>query len=110
MADMEKVSVPEEPPVVFLTTPPFSSPDPATDGLRMIPVDDGPEHPGWDNPEEAAEMKAADWVTEIENAADQDALDALLSAYADTGKDYKTVSEAAEKKQAELDAAQGADN
>lgn len=111
MADIEKVNIPEEPATVFLSTPPFSSPDPATDGLRMVPVvDDGPEHPGWGDPTEAAEMKASDWVSEIENAADQDALDAVLSAYAETGKDYKTVGEAAEKKQAELDAAQGDDN
>lgn len=37
MADME--------PVQYLTTPAFSSNDPATDGLKMIPVDDNPaEH------------------------------------------------------------------
>lgn len=97
MSDMEPVAI------QTLTTPPFSSNDPATEGLRMIPVDDSTDEHEWADPAEAAELKAADWVSEIEAADSQDALDEVLTAYAATGKDYSTVSAAAEKKQADLD-------
>lgn len=102
MADMEPVNEPQA--VQYLTTPAFSSPDPATEGLRMIPVNDDEGHATWEDPAEAEELKAADWVTEINNASDQEGLDSVLEAFAATGKDYKTVTEAAEKKQADLDA------
>jgi hypothetical protein len=100
----ESFPVSDEPEAVqYLTTPAFSSNDPATEGLRMIPVNDETDDPDWADPAVAAEKKAADWVSEIEGADSQDALDELLNAYAETGKDYSTVTAAAEKKQADLD-------
>jgi hypothetical protein len=132
MTDME--------PVQILSTPPFSSNDPVTDGLRMLPIDDNPpaddfeveelteeeiaagEAPepripegageaagqtpanGNGNGEGDAALKAGDWVAEIEAAQDQEALDAILSRYEATGKNFSTVNAAAEARQAALDA------
>jgi len=96
MADMQ--------PVQFVSTPAYSSPDGEGEGLVMTAIDDAPDAPSWDDPDGAGEMKAADWVTAIEGAEDQESLDKVLEAYAETGKDYKTVAEAAEAKQEALDA------
>ena len=135
MADMEPVFSETEP-MQVLSTPAFSSNDPATEGLRMVPIDDNPpaddfaesdvEDPDENQgdpeadptirvPEIPAEgdegdteadsnKKAGEWVSEIEAAQDQDALDAVLTRYDATGKDFKTVSEAADARQAALDA------
>jgi len=119
MADME--------PVQILSTPPFSSNDPATEGLKMVPVDDNPpaddheesdiedadesdEDPSVRIPapseqeeegstEGDADKKAGEWVAEINAAQDQDALDAVLTRYDATGKDFKSVADAADARQ-----------
>lgn len=85
--------------------PPFSSPDPATSGL--LPLGDAATG-GSSNaaPEEAvdpADKKAADWIDEVKSASSQDALDAVVQAYEDSGADYKTVADAIEAKQNEID-------
>jgi hypothetical protein len=132
MTDME--------PVQILSTPPFSSNDPATDGLKMVPIDDNPEAddfpveelteeeikagepvepryvpiedtagvgegepPAGENGD--ANLKAGEWVAEIEATTTQEELDAVLSRYDATGKTFATVTAAAEAKQAEIDAA-----
>lgn len=128
MADMEPVYTEENQPVQVLSTPPFSSNDPATDGLKMVPIDDNP--PADDFPEsdidddddtlvvdprvpdeaeegasteDDANKKAAEWVAEIKATETQEALDAVLARYEATGKDFTTVAEAAEARQDDLD-------
>jgi hypothetical protein len=135
MADMEPVFTDAEP-VQVLSTPAFSSNDPATEGLRMVPIDDNPPADDFADsdvedadenlgdpeadptirvPEVAAEgavggseddgsKTAGEWVAEIDAAQDQDSLDGILERYSATGKDFKTVSAAAEARQAALDA------
>jgi hypothetical protein len=115
---------PVEPPAVIqLSTPAFSSPDPATDGLRMIPIVDeaaaqedesvragditaleeeegvGVQSQSTDD----SEKTAAQWVAEINATNSQQELDAVLERYGDTGKDYKTVDDAADAKQQAID-------
>jgi len=130
MTDMEPVFSDAQP-VQVLSTPAFSSNDPETEGLRMVPIDDNPpaedfeesdiddsETPDPDDPEadptirvpdaeEGAEdtteddssKKAGEWVSEIEAAQDQDALDSILTRYDATGKDFKSVADAADARQ-----------
>jgi hypothetical protein len=134
MADMEPVFSDAQP-VQVLSTPGFSSNDPETEGLRMIPIDDNPPAEDFedsdvedadenlDDPEadptirvpdaeEDAEAdaeadsskKAGEWVSEIEAAQDQDALDSILTRYDATGKDFKSVADAADARQEALNA------
>jgi hypothetical protein len=91
-------------PVQFLTTPGYSSDDPATEGLVMIAVDDVPTKGETGASTDPADRKAADWVDAVEAAQDQDALDAISQQYEDSGKDLSTVDKAIEKRQDELDA------
>jgi len=50
----------------------------------------------------ASEMRAADWVDEVNQADSLDELDDILNRYADSGADYKSVEDAVEKKRATL--------
>ncbi len=124
MADME--------PVTFLTTPPYSSPEGEGEGLKMVPIDDEPELVTAEQQEAAKEIaegaaeveaqaakeqaeaeeaaaaestkRAGEWVAEINAAQNQEALDAVLEQYADSGSEFKTVNDAADARQAALDA------
>jgi hypothetical protein len=99
-------------PVVLISTPPYSSDDPASEGLKMVPIiddsGDDVDHPESDISDEdtddlSGDLKAGEWVQRIDAAQDQDALDAVLEAYGDSGKDFKTVEEAADRRQKEID-------
>lgn len=140
---------------IRMGTPPFSSPDPATDGVRMLPLEGGhgsvgttlvgdenssdsgddysklspaelkelAEERGLEvkgtgangnvkkvdlvsalQQDDTKDMKAADWKKEIEEAADQDALDEIATRYDDSGASYTTVKAAIEKRQEEFNA------
>lgn len=137
-----------EAPVMYLTTPPFSSPDPATDGLRMIAVEDensahqaaldasgardaatagdydsmkssdlknlvadrGLESEGNKKADyiaalqadDAADMKASDFIAQINQAETQDELDAAVALYEAQDRELVSVEAAVEKKQNEL--------
>lgn len=99
---------------IVLGMPPFSSPNPATDGIKMIPIEDGtsgdPGNPS-DEAVAAAEeqgveqdkaLKASEWVALVNDADDQDALDNIAQRYEASGADFKTVDEAINEKQDEL--------
>jgi hypothetical protein len=102
---------------VVLGPPAFSSNRPHTDAVKsLVEVDqDGnyaPTHEdaakaaAGDRRDEAdAKMKAGDWKDEVEAASTQDDLDAVAQRYADSGADFKTVEDAIEKRQADLDSA-----
>lgn len=53
------------------------------------------------------DMKAAEWVEEVESAEDADALAAIRERYGASGATFSTVDEAFEKKQAEFDTSAG---
>jgi hypothetical protein len=102
---------------VVMGTPPFSSPDPATDGVRMVPLhNQTTDKTAAEAADEAAaasdeDKKAADWKNEIENAATEEELQAISDRYDESGADYKTVDEAFDKRAAEITAlAEGSDN
>lgn len=135
-----------------LGPPPFSSPDPASEARRMLPVEDGTsahqaaldaeavrtegdyskldpkalkalaDERGLEvegtgksgnvtkadfiaalHEDDAKDMKASDWKAEIDAAQDQDALDAVAQRYYDAGATYKTVEDAIDRKQGEID-------
>lgn len=89
---------PQEPQAVLtLTTPAFSSNDPATEGLLMIPVDDSPESEF--DPSEAADFKAGDWKNAVNDADNAEALAEVVSAYEASGADFSSVKDAIAKKQ-----------
>lgn len=98
---------------IRMGTPPFSSPDPATDGVRMLPLEGGHGSVGTtlvgdENSADSGDdkgMKAADWKKEVEEAANQETLDEIATRYDESGADYATVKSAIEKRQEELDAA-----
>ena len=95
---------------IVLGPAPFSSPDPETDGIRMLPLEDGSSAS-----EEASvlsgdakEMKAADFKAAVEGAQTQEELDAVQEVYDASGKEYSTVDDAFAKRQEELnEAAEG---
>lgn len=96
--DQEAIMAKEFEPVVF-GPPPFSSPDPETDGIRMEPVSGS-----------VAELadedkKAGDWVDAVKAAGTQEDLDAVAERYSESGADFKSVNDAIEKKQDELNEA-----
>lgn len=104
LEDQEAIEMAEMEPIV-LGHPPFSSDNPRTDGVRMLPLEDGTS--ASQARAEAAEasseeMKAKDWKAEVEKADSQEALDEIVNRYEDSGAVYKTVEEAIEKKQDEL--------
>jgi hypothetical protein len=94
---------------IKISTPPFSSPDPATDGLRMKPLLED------EAAMEAAEAEVADedknsddWKKAVKAATTQEELDAVADRYANSGKDYTSVDDTIEKKQTEIDEAAAA--
>lgn len=139
----------------YLSTPPFSSPDPRTEGLRMVPLEDGigahqteeqvrkmsltddeagdsgeisdyskmkvadlkalVEERGLEaegnkkadyiaalQADDAADMKASDFIEAINAAEDQEALDAAVALYEAQDRTLVSVEAAVEKKQTEL--------
>lgn len=98
MSDIEPVEIPA---VQYLTTPAFSSNDPATEGLRMIPVsDDDASEQDWADPAEASELKAADWVAAFGEIGNEDDFKEAVAAFKATGKSWSTVNDAIEKREA----------
>lgn len=117
----------EQPNVQIMGPPAFASPDPATAGYRLVPIE---EHPGKgdldpdfggtirDNLDthhaatsqaegakgesDPEKMKAADWKERIDEAESQEELDNLYEQYEQSGADFKTVDEAFERKSAAL--------
>ena len=96
---------------IVLGPAPFSSPDPETDGIRMLPLEDGTSAASAANEaaklrEDAKDMKAADFKEAVEAAQTQEELDAVQEAYDESGKEYSTVDDAITKRQEELTAAE----
>jgi hypothetical protein len=103
--DQEAIEMAEAEPVV-LSTAPYSSPDPETDGIRMVPLDDqtstsaaGAEKSG---DADDKNMKAGEWKDLVDEAQDSEALSAVEQRYLDAEADFKTVEDAIEKKREEL--------
>lgn len=132
----------------YLGPAPYSSPDPATDGLRLVPLEDGiGAHQGaleaqagreaavtgdYESmkaaqlkalvadrgleadgnkkadyidalmADDASDMKASDFIQQINSAQDQDELDAAVALYEAQDRTLKSVEDAVEKKQTEL--------
>jgi hypothetical protein len=168
--DDEEAGVPEELAPVVMAPPGYASPDPATSGVPLLPLEDSPlsadlsedyaadeisagaktshattlsgnamsgfpaDRDEWDKAmwqiaakqhglstkgsanalrdrveeheasmEASADKKAGDWIADVEGAEGADALEDVKAQYEESGADFKTVSEAIEKKQAELD-------
>jgi hypothetical protein len=101
--DQEKIAMAEMEPVV-LGHIPFSSNDPRTERVKFEPLEDQQARMSASGDTSATneDKKAADWKAEVEAASSQDELDAVVASYADTGAEYKTVEDAIEKKQAEI--------
>jgi hypothetical protein len=100
---------------IVLGPAPYSSPDPETDGIKMLPLEEGtsgvttPEGPEGvtvgvttASPEEDADKRAADWKAEIESAMTQDELDAIRARYDASGADFSTVEDAFDSRSAEI--------
>lgn len=98
---------------VVIGPPAFASPDPETMknsmflGTQPRKVVDVGSSPASDTP--AADKKAGEWIEEVDATTNQDELDAVGQEYAESGANFKTVADAIEKKQAELDADSGDD-
>jgi hypothetical protein len=106
--DQEGIMEGKQEPTV-LSTPSFSSPNPETDALKMLPVEDGTsahvaslEAHALRAAGNAAEMKAGDFKDQVEAATTQEELDTVANLYAESGKDFSTVEAAIEKKQSEI--------
>jgi hypothetical protein len=119
MEDQEAIAAGEQT-VSVVTTPPFSSPDPETDALKMEIVDaDVTAYQAREEmaaaplvtatvgtPTDVADFKAADFKARVEAATTQEELDAAAELYANSGKEFATVEAAVEKKQSEIDEAE----
>ena len=97
---------------VVMGTPPFSSPEPETDGQRMLPLEDqttaevpeGVELPeGTPTADLASAETAGDFKALIAAATTEEELDAIQAAYDDSGKDFTTVEDALDAKRAALE-------
>lgn len=84
---------------VVVGIPPFSSPQPHTDGHRMVSVGGGTAEAQASADEDKS---AADWKDEIDKATTVEEVDAIATRYEDSGADFKTVDQALDKKTAEL--------
>lgn len=96
--------------VVVMGPPAFGSPDPDTmKGSMFLGTQPRTvtEVSGASEKSSEGKKKAADWIGEVEATDSQDGLDAVANDYAASGADFKTVAEAIEKKQSELDANDG---
>lgn len=94
---------------IQMGTPPFSSPDPETDGVRMLPLEAGHGSAGHDEfaafsfGEEPKNVKAKDFITAIKSAESEDQLDQIEEFYGRReGEPLSTVEEALEAKRAAL--------
>ena len=92
---------------IVLGPAPYSSPDPATDGIRMLPLEQGSSGDGGEavtevSEEEAKEMKAADWKEKVTATTTLEELEAVADAYANSGSEYSTVDDAILKHEEEL--------
>jgi hypothetical protein len=80
---------------IVVGPPPYSSPDPATEGNQMIPLDQGTSGEHGDasdfDPEDA---NASEWVDAVNSASSQEELDDLKNQYKESGANYKTVKDA----------------
>lgn len=103
--DQEKIANMEMTPV-YVSTPPFSSPDPRTDGIRMQLVDEADTSAAAAKEAAASsedkDLKAQDWKDQIEAAEDTESLDALAQRYEASGADFSTVQAAFDKKYEDL--------
>lgn len=82
-------------------TPPFSSPNPETEGLNMVPVTDDVT-PEMALPSDTSEWKAKDFTARVKDASSEEQLAEAEKLYKDSGKDYSTVGEAIDKRRQEL--------
>lgn len=89
---------------IKIGTPPFSSPDPATEGKRMVPIlDDVTGEQGHEmSSADPSQWKANDFKTQVSAATTDEELDAVEQQYLDSGKDYSSVETAVEKRREEL--------
>lgn len=103
--DQEAIENMEAEPIV-LGPGPYSSPDPETDGIRMLPLED---QGSGGTVGMAAEMEAASatsdkdlnagqWKDLVEAAESEEELDAVEQRYLDAEADYSTVESAIEAK------------
>lgn len=95
---------------IVLGPAPYSSPDPATDGIRMLPLEEGSSGSGGEtatevSEEEAKEMKASEWKEKVAATTSLEELEAVADAYANSGSEYSTVDDAILKQEEELKAA-----
>jgi hypothetical protein len=110
MADMEPYKPPAA--VMVVTTPPFEGEHGGDEAMMtLVPIEDTqPEQEQAEAQarqqaatEDDAQLKAADWIALVEQAETQDELDAVASRYEDSGSSFKTVEDAIDKRQGELD-------
>lgn len=106
LEDQEAIMAGENEPVV-VGIPPFSSPDPGTDGIRMMSLtEEGPAAEAQKAQAAKAEAdavpdedkKATDWKAVVEAAQTEDELSEVEDRYNESGADFKSVDDAIEKR------------
>jgi hypothetical protein len=96
---------------VTLGMPPFSSPDPGTDGIQMVPLTGGTEEQQQAAAADAVpdeEKKAGDWVDVVKAAPSSEALDEVEERYSNSPADFKSVDDAIDRRRTELEEAETA--
>lgn len=94
---------------VVVGPPAFASPDPETMKHSMF-LGTQPRHVvnlGTQSDTPSGDKKAGEWIEEVDATTTQDELDAVAQDYSESGANFKTVADAIEKKQSELDADSG---